>query len=184
MNIKQLLIPKNLYQIFLHIVIVFLGVEIIVMDNTIKALRENIERRNTVLEIGDTLKLNDLISLTTNSKYSITNKRKFVFVFSTQCIFCTQTIPVWKKLIHSIDTSKIEIIGISLSSKENTQSYVSEHQFFKNLYYVEDFKNFAKRNEFQSTPITLSVNQHNVITELWFGVIKPDQIKNITHHFN
>jgi hypothetical protein len=127
-KIRAYVTGKNLYTIFLHLVVVILAVEVVILARQNKELKQGpTSAQRDSLKVGDYFSLSGLAPLFTNQRLDSTSARQVIFVFTTRCPFCKETLPIWKKIeAEAKERRHLGVIGICLDQEGPTRTYVEQ----------------------------------------------------------
>ncbi len=160
---------NNWYNIFLHLVVIVLAVIIIFLVNkiyTYQLTSEGIGQFN----VGDTfqdLLVKDLSGTATTIKLNSNKKEVILFIFSTTCIYCTNSIDNWNRLNE--DTGgKYEIIGIAADDIDKVRNY-KEKNNLKFKVYVPISNDFRKDYKISGVPQTIRLDKLGMVKHYWLG---------------
>lgn len=176
MNKKSL----NLYQVFLHFILVLFGVIIILLVIKINKLQVKPEFIEQLKE-GESFLPMDVQSLDgTLNELIFSNKLNptLLFIFTTTCPYCSQNIPNWKR-IYEQNKDKYEIIGIGADELDNVKEYANENKLPYKIFVPVD-KDFRKKYKISGVPQTIIVDTNNRIKKLWLGKLNNSELLKIS----
>jgi thiol-disulfide isomerase/thioredoxin len=166
---KQLLTAKSLYSTFLHVAVIALAVQVTILSIQNKKLKEAPSATAPdQLKIGDTLVLDQLQPVEAGLRLDTTSSRQLVFIMTTLCPFCKETIPIWKDLVARVGMS-VPILAISLDSKDSTLAYAKNNDVSFPLAVPLDVGQFKKKNKISGVPLTLVRENTGKVLRLWLG---------------
>lgn len=58
----------------------------------------------------------DLNSEKQSFEWGLDNRKTLVMIFSAQCGYCHENMPIWKEIINKADNSSLRIVGVASSS--------------------------------------------------------------------
>ena len=174
-NLKRNLRTKRLYSAFLHLAVVMLAIQVVILSNQNRRMKEAAGgSAPDGLKIGDTLVLQGVSPVNSRLILDTTSARQLVFIFTTSCPFCKQTVPMWNKLAARLQRS-IPIIAISLDSRDSTIEYVKGNNLSFAVAFPLDAGRFKKLNKIVGVPMTLVRENSGKVLRLWKG--KLDSLK-------
>lgn len=174
-NLKRNLRTKRLYSAFLHLAVVMLAIQVVILSNQNRRMKEAAGGpAPDGLKIGDTLVLQGVSPVNSRLILDTTSARQLVFIFTTSCPFCKQTVPMWNKLAARLQRS-IPIIAISLDSRDSTIEYVKGNNLSFAVAFPLDAGRFKKLNKIVGVPMTLVRENSGKVLRLWKG--KLDSLK-------
>jgi peroxiredoxin len=170
----------KLYFIFLHIVIVIFGIEIVILAKQNREMKDHAQSPSMEqVKIGDRLSFDSLI-LHTEESYPFNNgKSKILFLFSTTCPFCKENLGKWNNLYSTSKNPNIDILGISLDSKERTEKLILDSSIVFPVLVSPQIKWFSQKNKITGVPITLLVNDSGMVLKLWNGTLEDRALKEV-----
>ena len=104
--------------------------------------------------------------------------RQVLFVLTTSCPFCRQTLPTWARIADSVSTlrqGQVVVAAISLDSLGLTQDYVRQHQL---RYPVVLFpaKKLRRLYRASAVPQTLVLDHEGRILYARTGLLEPQAV--------
>jgi len=104
-ELRSYLTGKNLYNMFLHLVVVVLVVEVVILARQNREFKQGpSSAQQESLKTGDYFSLAGIVPLNSGARLDTTSARQLIFVFSTGCHFCRETLPLWKKIVDEVKT--------------------------------------------------------------------------------
>jgi hypothetical protein len=128
-KLRPYLTGKNLYSIFLHLIVVVLVVEVVVLARQNKELKQGATHaQQESLKVGDYFSLSGIAPLERAERLDSVSAKQLIFVFTTRCPFCKETLPFWEKIASQAKRARgVTLIGICLDDEAATKAY--EEQF-------------------------------------------------------
>jgi cytochrome oxidase Cu insertion factor (SCO1/SenC/PrrC family) len=182
-NLREYLSGKNLYSIVLHLLVVVLAVEVYILMRQNRELKEG--RASTPQETikeGDYLSLSDLTPVTNGSHLDTVSRKQLIFVFTTRCPSCKETLPMWKSLADTaIQRKSFAVFGICLDPLVDTKTYVSENQLRFPVFIPVNKESFSKNNRVQGVPQTILRDRTGFVEKAQRGRLSVDMYNEILH---
>jgi thiol-disulfide isomerase/thioredoxin len=168
-NLKEHLTTKRLYSTFLHLALIVLAVQVVMLTIQNRKLKQ-VQSASIAdqIKIGDTLTLRQLAVVDPRKMLDTTSGKQLVFIMTTSCPFCKQTLPIWNELAARV-THSISVIGISLDSRDSTLAYMKSNDISFPLAISLDVGKFKKMNKITGAPITLIRESGGKVLQLWIG---------------
>lgn len=177
MRLREYLTSKNLYTLFLHVAVLVLAAQVVILSNQNRLLKEGRQAKpRDQIKEGDTLQFIQLEPLKPGGYLDTSASRQLVFLMTTTCPFCKETIPAWKKLSGRVGSS-IPIIGISLDSRDSTSKFVETNGISFPVAISRDAAAFKKLNKITGVPITMYREKSGRIGRLWLGRLDPQNLQ-------
>lgn len=126
---SEILSGKNLYSVFLHVALAASLVVIVVLAKQNRELKRGSgPDPQTIIKAGDYFWLDGLMPVTNEVRLDSTSPKLLIFVFTTRCPYCKETLPLWKSLSDSAFQKKsFPVLGICLDPLEETRNYTSQN---------------------------------------------------------
>jgi peroxiredoxin len=173
---------KTLYAIALHIIILVLCVELYILIDQNKGLkeRENFYLAGRLKE-GDSFSVDSLDAATATRGYPVEDKgRQLIFVFSTKCRFCMANMKAWQYVASKAKERNLTVYAVSMDSLAMTRSYIAQNGFVNYDVYVPiDIARFARKNRIGGVPITVIRSRFGNVESFWQGTLERKQITEI-----
>jgi len=96
-KLRRYLTGKNLYSIFLHIVVVILAVEVVILARQNGDLKGRVAYDSWTIGVGDHLETDNMLPLD-STQVLPTKWYRLVFVFTTTCTFCKLNLDRWEEI--------------------------------------------------------------------------------------
>lgn len=117
--------------------------------------------RNQV-PIGKTLKLPGVDWSTANGAV--------VLALSTQCHYCTESAPFYKKLVEASQAKQVRVIAVLPQARSESQQYLQTHQ----ISVQEIVQTQLPAIYVKATPTVLFVDRTGVVIDGWVGKLSPE----------
>jgi peroxiredoxin len=170
---------RNTYQVLLHVVVVCLALQVVLLSKQNRQLKERgSAMRQEELKVGDHFSMSRLDPVHIGSSLDTTSARQLVFVMTTTCTFCKQTIPFWNEIV-SRTKSQVELIAISLDSRDSTIEFAQRNGITFPLFACTNRKQFMNENKVSSVPLTILRNREGVVERLWAGKLDSEKEKEV-----
>ena len=162
---------KSLYSIFLHIVVVVLAIEVVILarqNNQLKEARSSAQQES--LKVGDYFSLSGIVPLARDMRLDSTSARQVIFVFTTRCPFCKETLPFWKEIACRAEEARdVAVIGICLDQVVPTKAYVEEEKLTFPIFIAEDKDWLVQTNKLHGVPQTIIRTTSGRVEKVWKG---------------
>lgn len=180
---SELFTGKNMYDVFLHVALLASLVIIVVLAKQNQELKVGgTPAPQTIIRAGDNFSLDGLIPVETGRVLIIDSSftKQLIFVFTTKCSYCKETIPLWKNLSDSASQKKsFPIVGICLDPLEETKTYVDQNQLTFPVFVPIDKESFSKNNNIESVPQTFIRKADGLVEHSWPGKLSADVYNKI-----
>lgn len=104
-----------------------------------------------------------------------------LFVFSTTCPHCEETLPVWNRI--TTDTANRSagtfIVGLSINSVKDTYQYVQDNKPAFYSVSVAGDTSFARKYKVAGVPETILLKGDGTVIKTWLGKLQPAQVDEI-----
>lgn len=111
---------------------------------------------------------------------SRSSKTQIVAVFTTTCPNCRASVPQWRRLSTSIDTSSsVEMVWLSLSPSDSTLVYANEHGIPEAQVAVNPDPALVLAARMRGVPVTLVVDTAGVIQHIFAGQLTQVQADSV-----
>lgn len=170
----------DLYQIFLHIALIVLAVTVFILVNKNNECKSLLTKKVFAqLREGDSFNQLSLVDLSkkTNKVLSPDSKNKILYVFSTDCPYCSDNLPYWKSFFNDYK-DKFEFIGISIDGFEDTKKYKSINQLTYSIF-LPELPDFRETHKISGVPQTIVIDDSNKVVKYWLGALKSEDIEEI-----
>lgn len=164
------------------ILIISLTVEVFLLANQNRELKKVLSGMSSDqqgLATGD--QLEPFLFLTMDGSFSQfsyddPSKKYLLFILSTSCPHCEQTLPIWNA-ITKVSSNKVNILGISIHDYEKTRKFANEKNVEFNI--VSADTNFQRKYKVSGVPETLLVNGSGIVEKAWIGQLSNEQTDEI-----
>jgi hypothetical protein len=177
---KAYLTWKNLYGIFLHIIVVILAVDVVILASQIKELKQGPRRSSSdrSLQVGDSLILGGgkqvygpIISSSTNAG--------LYFIYTTKCPFCRRSLSAWSMIDSIVSGSHIVVRGVCMDSLQNCLQYSADHRLKFAVFVPDSAERFKKQNHIAGVPCTVLVSDSGRVEKLWLGMVDEEKLSDV-----
>ena len=169
----------NLYQVTIHSLLVVLSILVVLLIIKNRDLNEQL--LNTPLkqiEVGEKFS-NFQANLPGMQKIEIkfpSKTRTLLFIFSTNCEYCTANIPNWENIYDNIPNT-IRLLGVTEDSENSLSEYKTERKLTYNVYHTE--KGFRKTNKIIGVPSTVLIDTSGTVLFSRLGVLDSVSIMDL-----
>lgn len=178
-KIKDYLTPKNLYTFFLHVAVIALAVQVIILAKQNRELKNPLQNlRGEQLKEGDMFSLQNLNYAEAGVQLDTTSRAQLIFVMTTTCPFCKESIPDWNKLTEKVSL-KLSVFSISLDAKKETAEYVTKNNISYPVLCSLDGENFRMQNKIIGVPKTILRDKTGKVLKVWTGKLSDDKLKEV-----
>ncbi len=181
MNLREYLSGKHLYNIVLHLFVVVLAIQVVVLMRQNKELKEGrgLAAQETIQE-GEYLDLSELTPVTNGAQLDTVSRRQHIFVFTTRCPFCQETLPMWKYVADSLaPRSNVGILGISLDPMQETRTYLDQQNITFPVFMPSNNESFSNDNKLHTVPQTIIRNPNGLVEKVWRGRLSVDKYHEV-----
>ncbi len=176
-NLTDFFTSRNLYYAFLHVALVVLAIQVVVLSGQNRELKERkVPARAEQLRMGDTLFLHHLQPVQTGIHLDTTSPRQMIFIMTTTCPFCRETVPVWKEL-YTKAKLHMPVFAISLDSKDSTIAYVERNSISFPVFVSLDAATFKKMNKIVGVPQTVITQGNGKVEKIWNGRLNEEKME-------
>lgn len=103
------------------------------------------------------------------------NGNTLLLVLSTDCRFCTESVPFYKKLVQELQNSKVNLAAVFPQDASTSKNYLEQNQVIINDVYQTNPTEIGVHG----TPTILLINDNGEVINTWFGKLVEDQEKQI-----
>ncbi len=178
-NLKQHFTTRNLYYGFLHVAVIALAIQVVVFANQNKELKKKMEGPQQVhLKEGEYFSVGDLIPVKNAILLDTTSRDQLIFVMTTTCPFCKESLPFWKDLADDRSLN-LSVFAISLDEKERTSTYAVEQNISFPVFIPFNVEEFIRRVKSSSVPKTIIRAKDGRVRKIITGRLKKESIPEI-----
>ena len=151
------------------------------LKSVIAAMSAGSGERREALKTGDIV---DPFAITTldgksaELNYPDSTRKYLLFVFSTTCPHCEKNYSRWSAISDSIRGTGCDVIGVSVHSVDQTQTYVKSKAGGFQTVCVTD-TSFGRRYKIVGVPETILIRGNRTVEKSWIGELTADNIKEI-----
>lgn len=178
-NLFYILNGRQVYSIFLHIALVVLAIEVAFLSWQNRKLQQMPSRAVELIKKGDQFFSDNLEVLQKNNALEITGPPQIVFLFTTTCPFCKQSLELWDQIIEEAKERNILTLGISLDSRLNTMAFAKANHLNFSIFCTTNDKEFKKKNKITGVPITLVLNRTGQVENVWYGLLSAAEVSEV-----
>lgn len=168
------------------VLIVALMVEVILLIRENKQLKTTLAQLQPVQlkpgERAEPFRIESLDGTPGEFTYS-PGKKYLLFIFSTSCSHCENTLVYWQHIAANNNGRRCNIVGVSLDKPGETKKYTLE----KNLTFsvvADADSNFGRKYKISGVPTTILVGGDGVVERSWYGELSATQSDDIEHLMN
>jgi peroxiredoxin len=178
-NIRPLFTSRNLYYVLLHVVLITLAIQVVILSRQNRQMnqRKSLSVKEQLKE-GDTLDLHQAHAIRGGDHMDTTSSRQLVFVLSTSCPFCRESVPAWKELASKAK-SPLAVFGISVDSCDSTSEYMKRNNITFPVYICLDAAAFKKANKINGVPQTILRERGGKVDKVWVGRLDKERLKEV-----
>ncbi|MCI0707448.1 MAG: redoxin domain-containing protein [Ignavibacteriae bacterium] len=177
---KEMFSSKNLYIGFLHIAVIVLALQVVVLARQNNELKNpSVAAQKEQLKEGDYFYYGELEPVREGAVPDTNSSQQLVFIFTTRCPFCKDSLPFWKQMANENNT-RYSVIGISLDPLENTTAYLVEHEINFPVFLPGDVEWFIEQIKGTTVPKTIMRNNYGSVEKIILGRLKKEQLPELT----
>lgn len=159
---------RNLYQIFLHIAVVALALEVFFLSS------ERSSREMPNAKPGDFFYLSDTYPIDTRMDTD-TLSPLLIFVFTTSCPFCEKNIAIWNPIDSLARRNNVHTLGIALDSDSSARRYAAINKLKYPVIVATHPAKYKELNHISGVPQTLLRSSDGKLKRVWLGLLKEDE---------
>ncbi len=164
---------KLLYQVFLHVTLVVLAIEVLLLTR-----QENGLELQEKIKVGEGFTLSGIEMMNGHNMIDSTSQ-SIIFVFTTSCPFCMKSLPYWKLLASMAQSAGIEVLGVSIDSREKTTVLVRDSSLSFPVANALDPQRFSRVNHLPSIPETILRSKEGIALRIWSGPIEEKSLAEV-----
>jgi peroxiredoxin len=171
---------KALLFVTLGITLVIINT-ILIYQNRELRLYLNLLQQSLELNPGamvSTLRGVDINGNNIDINYSQDPRKTLLLIFSPDCDYCTQNMPIWKNILSNIDKNSFRVIAISLEP-EGTKEYIIRHHLDSVPVITKLYLKGADTYKMGLTPETILIDSNGKVEKVWKGLIDGESRKEI-----
>lgn len=138
----------------------------------------------TQLRLGDSF--NDLVLIDFNNLTINLNTfpsiPKVLYVFSTDCPYCSENLNFWNKAFRYYK-SQFDFIGISIDDIDKTKKYTTSNKIDFEVYLPTD-PNFRESYRISGVPQTIILDDSNAVIKYWLGLLNEESTTEFENYLN
>jgi len=180
-KVREIVSGKNLYNIFLHLALVASLLVIAVLAKQNRDLKRGSgQAPKANIRAGEYFSLAGLTPATNGAQIDSTSSPQLIFVFTTRCPWCKETLPMWTSLADSASQkSSFAVLGICLDPLEETKTYIMQNQLAFPVFVPKDKEAFSKSNNIGNVPQTFIRTSSGLVEHSYPGKLSPDAYNKI-----
>lgn len=179
-DLKILFSKRNLYSGFLHLAIVALATQVVILANQNKELKNLITGdQKESLQTNDQMLLGRIEPINTTLIADTSSRDQLLFIFTTSCPFCRQSLPVWDSIVKNVEGKPFNPIAISLDSREKTIEYIERESIEFPVYLPQQPEWFARTNKISGVPQLIIRNRIGTVTKVWRGMLSAEKVTQV-----
>ena len=101
-------------------------------------------------------------------------RRYLLFVFSTTCPYCEESLPRIEDAVRTGAGSGITPVAVSIHGPAETARFVVTHPISFRVVCADSSDEFQRRNQITGVPTTMLVDGRGVVQKVWEGDITAD----------
>ncbi len=176
----------NWFNLFLYATVVLLATQVYFLSMENRSLKAGGEMKSlTAVASGVQFAGMPVASLDGQEQTLVFDQpdaKKLLFLFSTNCQYCTENIVNWEALIAS-HSSRVELLAISENSVEETHIYQQDNSFPGEIL-VALPDDYRERYDVMAVPQTVLLNRDGIVEKAWLGRLNGEQLEDIATHIN
>lgn len=170
---------KNVYGIFLHIIVVVLAVDVVILASQVKELKQGpMQSSSRTLQVGDSLILGSgkhvygpLISSSTNAG--------LYFIYTTKCPFCRRSLSAWSMIDSIAAGSHVAVRGVCMDSLQSCLQYSADHRLRFAVFVPDTAERFKKQNHIAGVPCTVLLSDSGRVEKVWLGMVDEEKLGDL-----
>lgn len=177
------------YAAFLHLALVGLAVTVGLLVHQNRELRQQLQPpppARSALEVGQAIEAVDLQPLDESGESPVASsldfasgeKDRLLLVFTTTCPACRANQENWRRLHEQVGDS-VDVVGISLSDREETQAYRSDLDLPFPVALPQDRKLFSEKLSISAIPMTIRIGADGRVRGSWLGTLTEAQLAEV-----
>ncbi len=167
--------------------IILLTVEVFLLIRENKQLRTALAGYQPVQlkpgERAESFKIESLEGAAGEFTYSDPGRNYLLFIFSTTCSHCENTMVYWQHIAANGKDSHCNIVGVSMDSPGETKKYASQKNLSFPVVSIAD-SGFGQKYKISGVPTTVLVRGDGVVEQSWYGELSAAQSDDIEHLMN
>ncbi len=183
MTEKTNFLKTQLWSIILIVLVVVMGVEIFLLVQENRKLREALSRpRGPFKVLGPAEKVPSLIGVNLKGeefKVEYPSSAKTVLLwFSPACPSCEENLAFWKEIYQRHNSEKLRFVGVAQAEKNKVEEFIKRFQLefpvliISNLSLVDQYK-------VEVIPQTMLIDTNGVVQKVWPGPLPEKYRKEI-----
>lgn len=125
----------------------------------------------------------DIDEMKQSFEWGTEGRKTLVMIFSPQCGYCRENMPIWNEIISKADKSAFRIVAAS-SISAGAKEFVEEYEFNDIPILIETEPESKIEYVMYLTPQTILLNQSGEIEKVWIGLIQNEKTSEVESHLN
>ena len=183
MNQNSSFIKNQIWAIILIVLVVVMGVEILLLVNENRKLKNALKRpRGPVKILNPDEKVPSLLGINLEGEelkveYP-SSKRTILFWFSSACPSCEHNLDFWKEIFQKHKSKNLRFFGVTHSQEEKTEKFVKKFQLEFPILIVSDFS-LLDQYKVEVIPQTMIIDPSGVVQKVWPGPLSENYTEEI-----
>ena len=182
----------NRVQLLSYLVIFLLTTEVVLLifqNRELKAILASLSAVGQMepLKPGERVEAFKLQSVGGNiNEFTYTDpaKKHLLFIFSTTCLHCEKTLPLWNEIVAKNTNDNCNIIGVSPDPIEETVKFASEKNLTFYIGSATKDTSFSRKYKIPGVPETILLSSNGTVEKTWAGELTPEQAIEIQSLMN
>jgi glutaredoxin len=181
-KVREIVSGKNLYNIFLHLALVASLLVIAVLAKQNRDLKRGSgQAPKANMRAGEYFSLAGLTPASNGAQLDSTSSRQLIFVFTTRCPWCKETLPMWNSLADSTAQKKsLPVRGICLDSLEETRASIAQNKLTLPVIVPSNKELFSHFNKLNSVPLTIVRVGTGHAPTVWQGKLFDEEFRVVS----
>jgi peroxiredoxin len=129
-------------------------------------------------EHAESFKIQSLEGLAGEFTYSDPGKKYLLFIFSTTCSHCENTMVYWQHIAENGNDGRCNIAGLSMDTPGETKKYAAQKKLNFPVVSIAD-SGFGKKYKISGVPTTVLVRGDGLVEQSWYGELSSAQSDDI-----
>ncbi len=183
MSEKSGLLKGQLWSIILIVLVVIMGVEILLLVQENRKLRQVLAHsRGPLRVLSPAEKVPALVGVgLQGEELNLTYPspaQTVLFFFSSDCPACEENLDFWKKLYQNHSSGRLRIFGATNSDRAETEEFVEKFQLAFPVIVVSDLS-LLDKYKVEAVPQTMLIDTSGTVQKVWPGTLSEYNQKEI-----
>ncbi|MFH0931823.1 MAG: TlpA disulfide reductase family protein [Candidatus Zixiibacteriota bacterium] len=183
MEEKSGFLKTQIWSIVLIVIIMVMGVEIFLLVQENRKLREALSRpRGPFKVLGPADKVPSLIGVNLKGeefKVEYPSSAKTVLLwFSPACPSCEENLAFWKEIYQRHNSEKLRFVGVTQAEKSKVEEFIKRFQLEFPVLMVSDLS-LVDQYKVEVIPQTMLIDTNGVVQKVWPGPLPDNYRKEI-----